>query len=92
MKNSLSVSMLAIASVLVFTSCSTTSHVEVAQGVNFSNYKTFGWVNDNGVKKAGRANNDIVDNNIKTLSAQSLKRKAGRKQINSRMCYSIIMW
>ena len=75
MKNSLSISMLAIASVLVFTSCNTTSHVEVAQGVNFNKYKTFGWANDNGVKKAGRADNDIVDNNIKNSISAELEKK-----------------
>lgn len=75
MRNSLSISILAIAFVLVFTGCSTTSHVEVAQGVNFSKYKTFGWANDSGAKKAGRADNDIVDNNIKnSISAELVKR------------------
>jgi Domain of unknown function (DUF4136) len=68
---------LSLAAVLmfVFAGCRTSSHVEVAEGVNFNTYKTFGWINDNGVKKSGRADNDIVDNNIKNSISTELERK-----------------
>ena len=75
MKKNFSILSLAIGTVFAFTSCNTTSHVEVAQGVNFNNYKTFGWSDDNGVKKAGRADNDIVDNNIKNSISAELEKK-----------------
>src|ERR1700754_954553 len=75
MKKRLSILSLAIGTAFALASCGPTSHVEVAQGVNFHNYKTFGWANDNGVKKAGRVNNDIVDNNIKNSISSDLEDK-----------------
>jgi hypothetical protein len=78
MKKTLSILSLAAASALAFTSCSPTSHVEVAQGVNFHGYKTFGWVNAN-VKKADRADNEIVDNNIKNAVSSELEEKGWRE-------------
>ena len=75
MKKSISILSLAIGTVFTLASCSTTAHVEVAQGVNFSNYKTFGWVNDEGIKKSGRSDNDIVDNNIKNSIGDELEKK-----------------
>ena len=74
MKKNVPIITLAIAAVFVFTNCSTTSQVEVAKGINFHNYKTFGWVNDNGVKKSGRVDNDIVDNNIKNSIGSELEK------------------
>lgn len=67
--------LLIMASVLVLAGCSTTSQVEVSKDVNFSNYKTFAWINDNGVKKSGRVDNDIVDNNIKNSIGMELEKK-----------------
>ena len=75
MKKNFSTFVVAIVAAFAFGSCSTTSQVEVAQGVNFSNYKTFGWANDDGVKKSGRADNDIVDNNIKNSISTELEKK-----------------
>jgi hypothetical protein len=75
MKKNFSIFAMTIAAVVAFSSCSTASHVEEAQGVNFSNYKTFGWANDNGVKKSGRADNEIVDNNIKNSISMELEKK-----------------
>jgi hypothetical protein len=57
---------------LFFTSCAVSTHIEAAAGVNFSNYKTFGWVNGNGEKVEDSADNDIVDNNIKNAIAKQL--------------------
>ena len=74
MKNNLSIAA-CCAIILVVTSCNTTSHVEVAKGTNFNNYKTFAWTNDNGVKKNGRVDNDIVDNNIKNSIGDELEKK-----------------
>jgi hypothetical protein len=75
MKKQFSILLLALVTAFAFTSCGTTSHVEVAKGVNFNNYKTFGWATDKGVKKSGRANNDIVDNNIKNSISAELEKK-----------------
>lgn len=75
MKKYFSILSLATGTAFVFASCNTTSHVEVAQGVDFSHYKTFGWSDDNSVNKAGRADNDIVDNNIKNSISAELEKK-----------------
>jgi len=69
----------AVAAVFWFTSCSVTTHVETAAGVNFSNYKTFGWANGNGEKKEDSADNDIVDNNIKNAISMQLKNKGWKE-------------
>ena len=63
-----------ILGVVALASCSVSSHTEKAVGVNFSKYKTFSWVNTSG-KKADRANNDIVDNNIKNSVGEQLAKK-----------------
>ncbi|MCW3106168.1 MAG: hypothetical protein JWQ09_674 [Segetibacter sp.] len=77
--------LLGLSVVIVFflcaTGCSVTSHVETAPGVNFNNYKTFGWVNINGEKKEDLADNDIVDNNIKNAISMELQSK-GWKETN----------
>ena len=78
MKKHLSILSLAIGSAIAFTSCSTTTHVEVAQGVNFSNYKTFGWANDS-LSKSGRSDNDIVDNNIKNSISAELEKQGWKE-------------
>ena len=75
MKRYFSLLSLATVTALILSGCTTASHVEVAQGVNFNNYKTFGWANDNGMKKSGRADNDIIDNNIKNSVSSELEKK-----------------
>ena len=64
-----------MAIIVSFAGCSTTSHIEVAKGVDFSKYKTFGWLNDSGVQAANRADNDIIDNNIKNSISVELQKK-----------------
>src|SRR5438105_1086478 len=67
---------------LGFISCSVTSHVETAAGVDFSKYKTFGWVNGNGEPKEDSADNDIVDNNIKIAISQQLEKQGWKETKN----------
>ena len=69
----------AAASVLFFSSCSVTTHVETATGVDFSNYKTFGWASVNGEKTEDIADNDIVDNNIKNAINLQLENKGWKE-------------
>src|SRR5258705_6128169 len=64
----------AVVSTFFFSSCGVTTHVEAAAGVNFNNYKTFGWANGNGEKKED-ADNGIVDNNIKNAITSQLESK-----------------
>ena len=74
MKRQLFMLSLVIGTAFALSSCSTTSHVAVAQGVNFNSYKTFGWTNDV-TKKAGRVDNDIIDNKIKNSISADLEKK-----------------
>ena len=60
---------------LVFAGCNVTSHTEKAAGINFSNYKTFAWANSGDTKMTDRADNDIIDNNIKNSVSRELERK-----------------
>ena len=60
---------------LAFTGCGVTSHTEKAAGVDFSKYKTFAWANSGNSGKAGRSNNDIIDNNIKNSIGEELEKK-----------------
>ncbi|MCU7551773.1 DUF4136 domain-containing protein [Chitinophagaceae bacterium LB-8] len=57
------------------TSCSVASHTEKAAGIDFSKYQTFAWANPGNEKKADRANNDIIDNNIKNSVSEELEKK-----------------
>jgi hypothetical protein len=61
-----------ILAAVCFTSCAVTSHVESAPGVNFNNYKTFGWATANGEVKEDSVDNDIVDQNIKNSISMQL--------------------
>lgn len=60
---------------LISGSCNVSSHTEKAAGVNFANYKTFAWANNGDNKKSDRADNDIVDNNIKNSISKELEKK-----------------
>ena len=79
MKKYFSILPAAVAVAFLLTSCSATTHFETAAGVNFSNYKTFGWANVNGEKKEDIADNDIVDNNIKNAITTQLENKGWRE-------------
>jgi hypothetical protein len=61
--------------VLLLGSCNVTSHTETAAGVNFANYKTFAWSDNGVIKQNDRADNDIVDNNIKNSISKELEKK-----------------
>lgn len=63
------------AATVAFASCNVTSHTEKAVGINFSNYKIFAWANTGDAKKTDRADNDIIDNNIKNSVSQELAKK-----------------
>jgi hypothetical protein len=60
---------------LALAGCNVTSHVETAQGVDFTKYKTFAWANSGNETTADRSNNDIVDNNIKNSISEELEKK-----------------
>jgi len=71
------------AAALTFTACNVTSHTEKATGINFSNYKTFAWAGTGDTKKTDRADNDIIDNNIKNSVSQELVKKGWSETDNN---------
>lgn len=73
----------AIVCALLFASCSVTTHVETADGVNLDNYKTFGWANVKGERKKDNADNDIVDNNIKNAISKQLENRGWNETAQS---------
>ncbi len=68
---------------VVFSSCNVTSHTEKAAGVSFSDYKTFAWASAGILKKGSRADNDIIDNNIKNSISRELIKKGWVETDNS---------
>lgn len=66
-----------------FSSCSVTSHTEKAAGVNFSSFQTFTWKTESNTKRPDRADNDIIDNNIKNIVSEELTKKGWREVENN---------
>jgi len=79
MKKYFSILSLTQVTIFLFTSCTTTSHVEVAQGVNFASYKTFGFSDNKNGKSSTRADNEIVDNNIKNSISAELEKQGWKE-------------
>lgn len=83
MKKYVQVLSAAVMSAFLFSACSVSTHIETAAGVDFNNYKTFGWSNGNGEKKEDNADNDIVDNNIKNAISQQLEARGWKETSQS---------
>ena len=79
MKKHFSILSSTLAAIFVFASCTTASHIEVAPGVSFANYKTFGFASDTGAKNPNRADNEIVDNNIKNFISADLEKQGWKE-------------
>jgi hypothetical protein len=67
--------LVALGAIVGSTGCGISSHIEVARGVDFNNYKTFAWNTDSGITMSSRANNDIVDDNVKNDISSELEKK-----------------
>ncbi len=67
----------AIATLVVaaFSSCSSSAHIEKANGIDFNNYKTFRWAQLNNKQNSKIQVNDIVDNNVKNEVSTRLIKK-----------------
>jgi hypothetical protein len=77
MKRKISILFLAASAILVLNSCSGTSHIEKADDVSFSRYRTFGWAPaDSSHQHHG---NDIIDANIKKMITEELEKKGMQK-------------
>ena len=84
MKNHLSRWMFLPALLLFIVGCGPAAHVEKDQAFNFSNYKTFAWVDKDGEGRKDRNNNnDIAESNIRAAVSKELNR-AGWSETNRR--------
>ena len=84
MKNQLSRWMFLPALLLFIVGCGPAAHVEKDQAFNFSNYKTFAWVDKDGEGRKDRNNNnDIAESNIRAAVSKELNR-AGWSETNRR--------
>jgi hypothetical protein len=69
---------------LILAGCGPAAHIEKDQAFNFSNYKTFAWVDKDGEGRNDRNNNnDIAETNIRAAVSKELK-KAGWSEIKRR--------
>lgn len=71
---------LIIAGSIGISSCSVSSHAEKANGVNLSNYKTFGWTTS---ERKSKASSEIIDNNIKAIVTEEMEKK-GLAQVSTK--------
>ena len=84
MKKQLSRWMFLPALLLFIVGCGPAAHVEKDQAFNFSNYKTFAWVDKDGEGRKDRNNNnDIAESNIRAAVSKELNR-AGWSETNRR--------
>lgn len=84
MKKQLSRWMFLPALLLFIVGCGPAAHVEKDQAFNFSNYKTFAWVDKDGEGRKDRNNNnDIAESNIRAAVTKELNR-AGWNETNRR--------
>lgn len=64
---------------LMIASCSTPVHVEKDDNVDFSRYKTFAWVDKDGVGKKDRnKNNDLMEQKFKESVTKALEKQGWR--------------
>ncbi|CAN5212882.1 hypothetical protein BH11BAC5_BH11BAC5_14120 [soil metagenome] len=68
-----------LAGLLFFASCTTVSHIEMANGSHLSKYKTYGWVDEQNTRegKPDRSK-DIIQQNIRTAVDGQLQKNGWR--------------
>jgi hypothetical protein len=65
----------ALALVFLLASCAPTAHIEKDDATDFSNYKTFAWI-----EKGKGAKNDIAEQKIRDAVSKELEKSAGWKE------------
>lgn len=69
---------------ILFTSCASVAHVEKDETVNFSQYKTFAWVETSATKEmTDNKVSDLTERNIKNAIKTELE-KEGWREVNNR--------
>lgn len=74
---------MAVATVIIFSGCANSVHIEKAKGTDFSKYKTYSWITPERPKGAkGSRRNDIAEQNMRYAVDEALQKK-GWKQVQS---------
>ena len=69
----------------MLTSCASTAHIEKDDTVNFSDYKTFAWLDKDGEGKQDRnKSNDLAEQKIKQAVSAELSKSAGWREAKNR--------
>ena len=66
--------------VLLLGSCASTAHIEKDDAADFSNYKTYAWLEKDSDDKAGSKNNDLVELKIRNAVNAELVKNVGWKE------------
>lgn len=74
-----------LALVFLLASCASTAHVEKDENTDFSNYKTFAWIDKDGEgKKDKNHSNDLAEQKIRDAVSKELERSSGWKETKNR--------
>jgi len=74
-----------LALVFLAAGCASTVHIEKDDNANFSEYKTFAWIDKDGEGKADRnRGNDLTEQKIRTAISNELEKTAGWREVKSR--------
>jgi len=74
-----------LALVFLAAGCASTVHIEKDDKANFSEYKTFAWIDKDGEGKADKnRNNDLTEQKIRSAISNELERTAGWREVRNR--------
>jgi hypothetical protein len=74
-----------LAFVFLLASCASTAHIEKDDNTDFSQYKTFAWIDKDGSGKHERnKNNDLTEQKIREAVSKELEKSAGWKESKNR--------
>lgn len=75
----------AVVLTFVLASCSSTAHIEKDDNADFTNYKTFAWVDKDGEGKNDRnKSNDLTEQKIRNAVNKELEKNSGWREVKSR--------
>jgi hypothetical protein len=74
-----------VVSGVMLASCASTAHIEKDDTTDFSDYKTFAWIDKDGEGKQDRnKSNDIAEQKVKDAVKKELEKSAGWKEVKNR--------
>ena len=69
---------------LMLASCSPSAHIEKDDNADFSHYKTFAWIDNDGEGKKDNKNNDLLESKIRAAVNKELEKSAGWHETKSK--------